>query len=131
MFNVITGAVGAIGDAIRQAVANLPGGSASFRVQPDQVYELANRFDAIADKIQGRLGAEIGNLWVAPPGADKPSVDAADRLAQTSFGDAGLVSRLGAYATELRNAAISLRQTGSQYGLTDHTEGGRLSAANL
>jgi hypothetical protein len=131
MFNVITGAIDAVGGAIRHAVANLPGGSASFRVQPEQVYELANRFDAIADKIQGRVGAEIGALWVAAPGADKPSVDAAGRLSETSFGDAGLVSRLDAYASELRAAAASLRSTGRQYGLTDHTEGGRLSAANL
>jgi len=131
MFNVITGAVDAISDAARHAVAGMPGGSVSFRVQPDRVYELANRFDAIADKIQGRVGAEIGALWVAPPGADKPSIDAADRLAETGFGDAGLVSRLDTYARELRAAAASLRQTGQQYGLTDHTEGGRLSAARL
>ena len=131
MFDVITGAVGAVGGAIRHAVADLPGGSAKFRVQPDQVYELANRFDRIADKIQGRVGAEIGVLWVAPPGADKPSVDAARRLTDTSFGGAGIVTRLDSYATELRAAAASLRSTGRQYGLTDHTEGGRLGAADL
>jgi hypothetical protein len=123
--------IGGIGDAIRRTVANLPGGTASFQVQPDQVYELANRFDAIADKIQAGVGPEIRVLFVAPPGADKPSVDAADRLRDTGFGDAGLVTRLDAYATELRNAAAGLRQTGRQYGLTDTTEGGRFSAASV
>jgi hypothetical protein len=131
MFNVITGAADAIGDAIRQAVANLPGGSAAFRVQPDRVYELANRFDAIADKIEGGIGSDIMSLVVRPPGADKPSVDAAGRLTETGFGDAGLVTRIDTFVMELRNAATSLRQTGQQYGLTDHTEGGRLSAASL
>ncbi len=131
MFNVISGAVAAVGDAVRHAAATLPGGSVSFRVQPERVYDLANRFDAIADKIQGRIGAEIGALMVVAPGADKPSRDAARRLDETNFGGAGLVTRLDAYATELRRAAASLRETGRQYGLTDHTEGGRLSAAEL
>jgi PE family len=131
MFNVITGAVGAVGDAVRQAVANLPGGSASFRVQPEQVYELANRFDSIADKIEGGVGREVMTLVVAAPGADKPSVDAAGRLTETGFGSAGLVTRLDAYVAELRNAARSLRVTGQQYGLTDDTESARLSAPNV
>jgi len=130
MFNVITGAVDAIGDAVRYGIADLPGGSASFRVQPEQVYVLANRFDAIADKIEGGLRPEVMSLVVAAPGADKPSVDAADRLTETGIGDAGLVTRVDAYVIELRRAAASLRMTGQQYGLTDHTEAGRLSASN-
>ena len=68
-------------------------------------------------------------MLVRPPGADKPSVDAAGRLTTTGFGDAGLITRLDAYVTELRNAATGLRQTGQQYGLTDRTEGGRFGAA--
>jgi PE family len=131
MFHVITGAAGVVDDAARQAVASAPGGSAGFRVQPDQVYELANRFDAIADKIEGGSWQEVVSLVVAAPGADKPSVDAAGRLTETAVGGAGLVTRLDAYVTELRQAATSLRMTGQQYGLTDHTEGGRLSAGNL
>ena len=131
MFDVIAGIGGAIDGAIRHAVAGLPGGSVSFRVQPDRVYELANRFELVADKIDGVLGHEILTLMVDPPGADKPSVDAAARLVETGFGGAGLVTRLDAYTNELRMAAASLRQTAQQYGLTDHTEGGRLSAANL
>ncbi len=125
MINVVDG----IGDAIRRTVAGLPGGSAAFQVQPDRVYELANRFDAIADRIQAGVGPEIRVLFVAPPGADKPSVDASERLRDTGFGEAGLVTRLDAYAAELRSAAEGLRRTGQQYGLTDHTEGGRFSAA--
>ncbi|HEY0641242.1 MAG TPA: hypothetical protein VGD67_26740 [Pseudonocardiaceae bacterium] len=135
MFNVIGGAIGGavdgIGDAIRRAVADLPGGAVGFRVEPDQVFALANRFDDIADRIQGSVAPEIRRLHVAPPGADKPSRDAADRLRDTAFGDAGLVTRLSAYATQLREAAASLRLTGQQYGLTDTTEGGRLSASSL
>ena len=131
MFNVITGVVGVADDAVRQAVADAPGGSAGFRVQPGQVYELANRFDAIADKIEGGSWQEIMSLVVTAPGADKPSVDAADRLTETAVGGAGLITRLDAYVSELRKAATSLRTTGQQYGLTDHTEGGRLSAGNL
>jgi predicted Zn-dependent peptidase len=135
MFSVITGAVDdavdAVSDGIRRAVANLPGGSASFRVQPDQVYALANRFEAIADRIQGGVAPELMTMWVEPPGADKPSQDAADRLRETGFGGAGLATRLDAYANELRNAAAGLRATGKQYGLTDHTESGRLSAADV
>ena len=127
MFNVIAG----VADAVRYAVASLPGGSASFRVQPDRVYELANRFDSIADKIDGAVGREVMSLLVEPPGADKPSVDAAGRLTDTGFGGAGLITRLNEYITELRNASTSLRLTGQQYGLTDHTESGRLSASNL
>jgi hypothetical protein len=131
MFNVITGAVDVVDDALRQAVASAPGGSVGFRVQPDQVYELANRFNAIAHKIEGGAGQEIMSLVVAAPGADKPSVDAAGRLTETAVGGAGLITRLDAYVTELRKAATSLRMTGQQYGLTDHTEGGRFSAGNL
>jgi hypothetical protein len=131
MFNVIIGAAHVVDDAVRQAVASTPGGSAGFRVQPDQVYELANRFDAIADKIEGGAGQEIMSLMVAAPGADKPSVDATGRLTETAVGGAGLITRLDTYVAELRKAAMSLRMTGQQYGLTDHTEGGRLSAGKL
>jgi hypothetical protein len=131
MFNVINGAARIVDDAVRQAAASAPSGSAGFRVQPDQVYELANRFTAIAHKIEGGVGREIMSLVVDAPGADKPSVDAAGRLTETAVGGAGLITRLDAYVAELRKAATSLRMTGQQYGLTDHTEGGRLSAGNL
>lgn len=127
MFNVITDAVAG---AVRHALATLPSGSVGFRVDPEQVFELANRFDEIADKIQKRIGDEIVFLWVAAPGADQPSIDAANRLTTTSLGEAGLVTRLHKYATELHDAAVSLRSTGRQYGLTDHTEGRRLGAVH-
>lgn len=129
MFDVITGAAGGIGDAVRHAIANLPGGSASFTVQPERVFELANRFDSVADTIQSGVSPETWALIVAAPGADKPSQDAADRLTRTAYGDAGLITRLSSYVDELRRAAVGLRQTGHQYGLTDHTESGRLGAA--
>lgn len=127
----ITGISEGIANAIRLAVAGLPADSASFQVEPDQVYELANRFDAVADRIETGIRPEIRALMIIPPGADKPSVDAAERLRDTGFGPAGLVTRLEAYVLELRNAARGLRQTGQQYGLTDHTEGGRLGAASF
>lgn len=131
MFNVITGIVDDAGDGIRRAVANLPGQAASFRVQPDQVFALANRFDAVADSIQDALAPEIRTLWVPGPGADTPSQAAAERLRTSSFGEEGLVSRLHTYASELRRAADGLRQTGRQYGLVDHTEGARLGSGGL
>jgi hypothetical protein len=131
MFNVITGAADAAARAVRYAIVSRTRGSAGFRVEPERVYELANRFDEIADKIQSRITDESRALWVAAPGADKPSTDAADRLTATSFGDAGLITRLDAYTTELRSAATSLRNTARQYGLTDHTESGRLGAADV
>jgi len=133
MLNVITGTAGSVGDAvvdaIRRAVASLPGVSASFRVQPERVYELANSFDRIADRIEGGFRREIMNLKISPPGDDLPSRIATRHLVETGFGDAGLVTRLAEYAAELRRAATALRGTGQQYGLTDRTEGGRLNAA--
>lgn len=135
MFNVIGGAiddaVDRIGDAVRHTVASLPGDTASFRVEPDRVHELANRLDAVADRIAGGIAPEVMALMVAAPGGDPPSAIAAGRLTETGFGDAGLITRLNAYVTELRAAASSLRRTAVQYGLTDSTEGGRLSAADL
>jgi hypothetical protein len=118
-------------DALRRGAANLGSGSARFRVEPDKVYELANRFDAVADKIQIGLWREVMLLAPDSPGADRPSRDAVGRLTETGFGDAGLVSRLIAYSDEMHEAAAALRATAKQYGLTDNTEGGRLSAANL
>lgn len=131
MFNVIAGAADAVARAARYAVAGQPGASASFRVEPDRVYELANRFEAIADKIDGGIGQEIMHLEVASPGGDEPSHAAAYRLNQTAFGDFGLVTRLEEYVTELRKVATTLRQTGQQYGLTDHTQSGRLGATDV
>jgi hypothetical protein len=130
--DAIGNAVDTVVDTVRRAVAEFSGpGPAKFRVEPDKVYELANRFDAIADKIQAGYMRETLCLWVESPGRDKPSTDAAERLTDTSFGGAGLITRLRMYVEEVRNAAASLRETGKQYGLTDTTEGGRLSATNL
>lgn len=131
--DAIDNAINAAVDTVRRATANAAPGTASFRVQPEQIYQLANRFDEIADDIDGGYRPEIlriGLLRQAPPGADKPSVDAADRLVETGFGPAGLITRLDAYVVELRRAATTLRGVGQQYGLTDHTESERLSAVD-
>jgi hypothetical protein len=137
MFEVIGGAAaGAAGAAAAAAVAigaavagSAAPGQARFRVEPDQVFALANRFDQIANDIEAAADANGRPLVAHPPGRDKPSVDAADRLVQTAFGDAGLVTRTRKYAEELRAAARALRQTAAQYGLTDTTEGARFGAA--
>jgi hypothetical protein len=136
MFQVIGGAAagavaGAAGSAIAKAVASMGPGSATFRVVPDQVFTLANRFDQIADSIDNASRREALSLVARPPGADKPSRDAADRLIESAFGDAGLVTRTRAYAEELRTAARALRQTATQYGLTDDTEGARFGTAEI
>lgn len=134
MFQVIGGAAvaaGAVGTAARQPAASLGPGSARFRVEPDQVFALANRFDEIAHDIDKASTLARWRLFARPPGADKPSREAADRLVETAFGDAGLVTRTRAYAEELRNAARALRDTATQYGLTDETEGARFDAAEI
>jgi hypothetical protein len=131
MFQVIGGAVGAVGDAVAKAVASMGPGAAKFRVEPDQVFALANRFDEIAANIDGASSMGAFRLVARPPGADKPSVDAADRLIETAFGEAGLITRTRAYSEQLRSAATALRQTATQYGLTDNTEGARFSAAEV
>ena len=128
MFSVIGGAVG---EAVGKAVASMGPGSAKFRVEPDRVFELANRFDEIAAKIDGANSMSAYRLVLRPPGRDKPSVDATDRLIETAFGDAGLITRTRAYAEQLRTAARSLRDTATQYGLADQTEGARFSAAEF
>lgn len=134
MIQVIGGAAaavaGAVGAAAGAAAAMGPG-QARFRVEPDQVFSLANRFDEIAANIDGASSRGAFHLVARPPGSDKPSRDAADRLIETAFGDAGLVTRLRAYAEELRAAARALRDTATQYGLTDDTEGARFGSAEI
>jgi PE family len=131
MFQVIGAAGAAVGAIAREAAASLDPGSARFRVEPDQVFALANRFDEIAHDIDDASRRGAAFLFARAPGADKPSRDAADRLVETAFGDAGLVTRTRAYAEELRNAARALRDTATQYGLTDDTEGARFGAAEI
>jgi PE family len=131
MFQVIGAAGAAVGAIAREAAASLGPGSARFRVEPDQVFTLANRLDEIAADIDKASIVGRWRLFARPPGADKPSRDAADRLTETAFGDAGLVTRTIAYAEELRNAARALRDTATQYGLTDDTEGARFGAAEI
>lgn len=131
MFQVIAGAAEAAVEAAARAVASIGPGSARFRVEPDQVFALANRFDQIATDIDGASSRGILYLFPRPPGTDKPSRDATDRLIETAFGDAGLVTRTRAYAEELRSAARALRDTATQYGLTDNTEGARFGAAEI
>lgn len=131
MFQVIGGAVGAVGDGIARAIASIGPGPARFRVQPDQVFALANRFDEIAANIDGASSKSAFYLVARAPGADRPSVDAADRLIETAFGDAGLITRTRAYAEELRSAATALRATATQYGITDDTEGARFSGSEV
>lgn len=133
MFQVIGGAAaaGAAGAAIGKALASFGPGSATFRVEPDQVFALANRFDEVATKLAKASSRGVFDLYARPPGADKPSRDAAQRLVETAFGDAGLITRTRAYAEELRSAAQALRDTATQYGLTDSGEGARFSAAEV
>lgn len=106
-------------------------GQATFRVEPDQVFTLASRFDAIAANIDSASSRGAFHLVARAPGSDKPSRDAADRLIETAFGDAGLVTRMRAYAEELRSAARALRDTATQYGLTDDTESARFGSAGI
>jgi len=131
MFQVIGGAAGAVEAIARRAAAPTGPGSARFRVEPDQVFALANRFDQIAADIDaaGSRGARF--LVASAPGADRPSIDAAKRLTETAFGDAGLVTRTRAYAEELRNAAKALRDTATQYGLADDAESARFGTAEI
>jgi len=132
MFQVVGGAVaGAVRAAVGMAVTALPGGQARFRVEPDQVFTLANRFDQIAADIDGASSRGAFHLVARAPGSDKPSRDAADRLIETAFGEAGLVTRMRAYAEELRSAARALRDTATQYGLTDDAESARFGSAGL
>jgi len=131
MFQVIGEAAGAAVGAAARAVASIGPGSARFRVEPDQVFTLANRFDQIATDIDSASSRGILHLFPRSPGGDKPSRDATDRLTETAFGDAGLVTRTRAYAEELRSAAQALRDTARQYGLTDETESGRFGAAEI
>jgi hypothetical protein len=132
MFQVIGSAAGAaVGAIAGAAAASISPGTARFRVDPDRVFALANRFDEIADDIDNASVVGRWRLFARPPGADKPSRDAADRLVETAFGDAGLVTRTLAYAEELRSAARALRDTATQYGLTDDTEGARFGAAEI
>lgn len=131
MFQVIGGvggAVAGIGAAVGKAIASMGPGNATFRVEPDQVMQLADRFDNIADQIEAASRAGAAELVARPPGADKPSRDAADRLIETAFGGAGLVTRTRDYAAELRNAAKGLRDTAQQYAGTDQAESARFSA---
>jgi len=127
MFQVIGGAAGAAAGVL----APVGPGSVRFRVDPDQVFALANRFDLIAADIEEANIVGAGSLVARAPGADQPSIEAADRLIETAFGDAGLVTRTRAYAEELRKAARALRDTATQYGLTDDTEGARFGAAEI
>ncbi|HET8643795.1 MAG TPA: hypothetical protein VFM37_17800 [Pseudonocardiaceae bacterium] len=106
-------------------------GQATFRVEPDQVFTLASRFDAIAANIDSASSRGAFHLVARAPGSDKPSRDAADRLIETAFGDAGLVTRMRAYAEELRSAARALRDTATQYGLTDDAESARFGSAGI
>lgn len=135
MFQVIGGAAAAagaaVGGAVARAVASIGPGPARFRVEPDRVFALANRFDEIAADIDGASSRGAFRLVARAPGADKPSRDAADRLIETAFGQAGLVTRTRAYAEELRTAARALRDTATQYGLTDDTEGARFGSAEI
>jgi hypothetical protein len=132
MFQVIGGAAGAAAGAVAGAAASSIGsGSARFRVDPDQVFALAKRFDQIAADIDDASSRGAKYLVARAPGADQPSIDAADRLIETAFGDAGLVTRTRAYAEELRKAAQALRDTATQYGLTDDTESARFGAAEI
>ena len=127
----VAGVIGAAGSAVANLVASMGPGPARFRVEPDQVFMLANRFDEIAANIDGASSRGAFHLVARAPGADKPSRDAADRLIETAFGDSGLVTRTRAYAEELRAAARALRDTATQYGLTDDTEGARFGTAQV
>jgi hypothetical protein len=95
------------------------------------VFTLANRFDEIAIDIERASQRNANHLMPRAPGGDVPSQDATARLRETAFGDAGLVTRTRAYAKELHTAARALRDTATQYGLTDDTEGTRFDAAEI
>src|SRR5215470_2088690 len=84
MFQVIGGAAGAAAGVL----APVGPGSVRFRVDPDQVFALANRFDLIAADIEEANIVGAGSLVARAPGADQPSIEAADRLIETEFGDA-------------------------------------------